>query len=298
MKGFVLAAALGVLASGGCARSLDQRSAGDDRSVEELMRELGGEIPDHRLEAARALGRKGPEVVPRLIKALKDKDWKVRRGASDALAGLKADAKPAVPALIEALKDKEPWVRDGAATALGKIGPEAEAAARPLVEVLKDRELWLRESAIVALQAVTKDKELLLQGAINAVMFPDTGWSVRRHAVGVLHRHGKHHKPAIPALIYVLENPGEGMWQSIQRVAQLLAELGAGDKAVPILVRMLKSDHQGTRRKAAEALGKLGKEAAPAIAALRDLAQKSKDKRIRAAAKQALEQIEGKKPKK
>ena len=258
----------------------------------------GDELPDRRLDAAKALASKGPDIVPTLIQALGHEDWKVRRSATDALAELKADAKPAVAALITALKDKDAWVRDGAAKALGRIGPDAAPAARPLVELLKDKDDWIRESAMVALPAVTKDEALLVQGAINAVMVPDTGWSVRRHAMGILRRHAKGHKQAIPALVYMLEHPGEGMWLSLTGVAQTLAAAGAGDKATPILARLLQSDHKGMRRRAAEALGTLGQDAAPALPALRKVAGKDKDERTRAAAKKALEQIAAKKPKK
>jgi len=289
----LVAAALAAMTTLGCARA-----AAPDKSVSQLVKELGAEIPDQRLDAAKALAKKGPEVAPALIKALKDKDWRVRRGATDALAALKEQAKDAVPALIEALKDKEPWVRDGAATALGRIGPDAEPAARPLVELLKDKDEWVRESAMTALPQVTKDKDILLQGAINAVMVPDTGWSVRRHAMGVFGRYAKDCKPAVPALVYMLEHPGEGMWMSIDRVAEILAGVGEAEKAVSLLTRLLESDDQGTRHRAATALGKLGKDAAAALPVLRTLAAQNDDERLRKAAAATVEQIEGKKPEK
>lgn len=67
------------------------------------------------------------DAVPRLIRALKDKDPLVRLRAAGAL-GIGPVAKDAVPALIEALKDKDGNVRLLALSALGKIGPAAVPA--------------------------------------------------------------------------------------------------------------------------------------------------------------------------
>jgi len=71
--------------------------------------------------------------VEGLIKALKHKDFEVRKNATDALGEI-GDVR-AIEPLIQALKDKGRGVQKYAAKALGEIG---EPAVEPLIEALKD----------------------------------------------------------------------------------------------------------------------------------------------------------------
>jgi len=219
---------LGAFLSSSCACAPPSTGGLEGKSEKELLRAFGAELPDERLAAAKALAAKGPEVVPRLIQALGDRDWRVRRSATDALAALKADAKPAVAALTKALKDKDAWVRAGAAVALGRIGPEAKEGAPALAEAAVDGDLWVRKCALESLGrgGVTEDKELLLRAAVSAMAIRECGWAAKRFAMDILNRHGKDHKPAIPALLRVLEAPPEGMWDGTPRVVELLAGMG------------------------------------------------------------------------
>ena len=278
---------LAVLASG---------AAAGERSATELLRAFRAELPGERLEAAREMAKKGPEAVPKLIEALRHSDWRVRRSATDALAELKADAKPALSALIKALKDEDTWVRAGAAVALGRIGQEAKDAAPALAEAAADGDLWVRKCAMETLARgkVTTDKALLLRAALSVMAVRESGWAAKRFAMGVLTRHGKGHKPAIPVLLRILEDPPEGMWDGTPGVVELLASMGAADKAVPHLIRLLKPERRTVPRKAADALAKLGEAARPAIPALKILAEKSIDRGARDAAKKVLEKLEGK----
>jgi len=285
---------LGAFLSSSCACAPPPTGGMEGKSEKELLRAFGAELPGKRVEAARAMAKKGPEVVPKLIEALKHSDWRVRRSATDTLAALKADAKPAVAALIGALEDKDPWVRAGAAVALGAIGTDAKEAAPALAEAAVDDDLWVRKHALESLARgkITEDKELLLKAAVGAMAVRESGWAAKRFAMDILNRHGKDHRPAIPALLRVLEAPPEGMWDGTPRVVEFLAGMGAADKAVPPLIELLKPERRTVPRKAAEALGKLGKPAAPALPALRTLAEKAVDKGAREAAKKAIEQIE------
>jgi HEAT repeat protein len=278
--------------SSACAPPPTAPTAG--RSEKALPAAFAAELPDERLEAARAMAKKGPTVVPRLIEALKHRDWRVRRSATDALAELKADAKPAVPALTKVLKDRDPWVRAGAAFALGRIGPDAREAAPALAEAAVDEDLWVRKHALELLAGggVTDDKELLLKAAMGAMAIRESGWAAKRFAMDILNRYGKGYKPAIPALLRVLEAPPEGMWDGTPRVVELLDGMGAGDKAVPHLIKLLDPKRRHVPRKAAEALAKLGRPAAPALPALRTLAKEGVDKGSREGAQKAIEQIE------
>ena len=75
--------------------------------------------------------------MPALIKALKDDDCKMRRGAADAVGEIGPEARDAVPALINALKGDGYSVPLSAAHALGAIGPEAKEAIPALTEIAK-----------------------------------------------------------------------------------------------------------------------------------------------------------------
>jgi HEAT repeat protein len=294
MRRLLIPGLTGALLASACARAAEKYDPAEDkRPVNELYKAMADELPDVRLRAARALGAKGPKVLPVLTKALKDKDWRLRRSATDGLAEMGGDANSAVAALAEALKDGDAWVRDGAASALAKVGKDVPAAARALAGAVTDRDPWVRESAMSALPRVTQDRDILLPAAVAAIKVRHSGWNVRRHAVGVLGRFGKGYGPAIGALLDMLEHPSEGMWDCTTSGVDVLTKLGAEEKAIPILLKMLKEKRRGSRRVAAAILGKMGAKAKPAVEALKEIAEKDPDKGIREVAKASLEQIAG-----
>ena len=277
MKRLLLAALLTALVPGTGACAPAPGTTADSRSPKQLLEAFAAELPDERLAAAKAMAAKGPEIVPKLTAALAHKDWRVRRSATDALAELKADAKPAVPALARALEDKDPWVRAGAAAALGRIGADAKAAAPALAKAAAEPDLWVRTCALESLArgTVTDDKELLLRAALGAMAIRESGWAAKRFAMNILNRHGKQHKPAVPVLLRLLEDPPQGMWDGTPKVVEMLVAMGAKDKVVPLLVKMLDPDLRGEPRRAASMLASLGKDAAPALPALRVVAAKA-----------------------
>lgn len=291
MKRFVLAGLAGVLlASAGV--SAAPKPVVDDRSVEELVKAMGGELSYDRMMAAEALAAKGPGVTGVLIEALASKDRRVRRSATDGLAKLGEEAKAAVPALTKAMGDSDAWVRDGAAAALGAMKAEAAPAAKALAKACTDEDPWVRLNAIGALKSATQDKELLLSAAIGLLKIPATCWRSRGGALDVIAKHGKDHKPAIPALLFVLESPSEGMWDCSAKAVELLVGMGAGKQAVPILIERLKDTYRSGPRRAADKLALLGKDAKAAIPALKEIAEKAEDPRDREGAQKALEKIE------
>ena len=292
MKRPIAAALACVLVTVSAGRAAKEDPAKDKRTTGELIRALGGELPYERLRASKALGARGPKVLPAVLKALKAKDWKVRRGAADALGAMGADAKAAVPDLAKALKDKDAWVRAGAAAALGRVGPLPAESAKALAGLAADPDSWVREEAVNSLRSATKDKAILLPAAIAAVKVRDSGWGVRRHAMSILWQHGRAHKPAAPALIEMLKHPSEGMWDSSGRAVEMLVGLGEGAKAAPIVAKWLTSKNRGMTRRAAGCLATIGAAAASAIPALKAVAETDKDKGNREAAKKAIEQIE------
>jgi HEAT repeat protein len=61
------------------------------------------------------------DVVPSLVRALRDPDANARRRAADCLGRINRDTQDALPALIETLKDPNQQVRQSATAALRRI---------------------------------------------------------------------------------------------------------------------------------------------------------------------------------
>jgi predicted Ser/Thr protein kinase len=107
------------------------------RPVMDWLAALQSPRREQRLEAARALARRGRDGVPQLIVALKSQDTEVQVLAATALGQIGSDANTAVPALSEAASGADPLVRVFANYALARIDwmdPAAVAALRKSAE--------------------------------------------------------------------------------------------------------------------------------------------------------------------
>jgi HEAT repeat protein len=95
--------------------------------IRRLIAKLSDEDRFERVEAARQLGRLGPEAtaaVPALLRALGHQDKWLRVAAAQALGSLGPAAEPVGPvafALRRAMQDEDPDVRNAAAEALQKV---------------------------------------------------------------------------------------------------------------------------------------------------------------------------------
>jgi len=132
-----------------------------------------------RRAAVEALGKTGePQALLALIQALRDKDEDVRQAAAWALG--KLGDRQAVPALLEVLKNWDWQVRRAAAWALGEIGdPQAVPA---LIEALRDKDWLVREAAEEALGKIGEPQALL--ALLEALK--DEDWRVRQAAAWAL----------------------------------------------------------------------------------------------------------------
>lgn len=101
--------------------------------------------------------RPASQVVPTLIKALKDPAGKVRHRAGVSLSVFGERALPALQQLIENLESIDPDTREGAAVALKSIGPQARAAASALRRMVKSGEFYEQLVAKRALRAILRD---------------------------------------------------------------------------------------------------------------------------------------------
>ena len=247
-------------------------------SIPDLIETL--RLPDRaaRESVAKTLAVAGPEAVKPVIRALRERDPKVRGGAAFALETMGGKAGEAVPTLIAALSDPEPpddpctrrgpsfddWVRgdeprpSAYEAALRAIGPAAVPA------LLKQLDRPDRQAQAIA---------------VRALGFLDSDYT---YAV-------------VPRLIALL-----GVRDLRLEAASALGCLRAR-KAVPPLIAGLKDSDPAFRARAAETLGRIGWERqmaqysawtttrgaiAPLAAALKD-----PDPRVRAAAARALTDI-------
>ena len=161
--------------------------------------------------------------------------------------------KTVVSKLIIALKDSDSDVRKASADALGKIGPAAKKAVPALIAVLRDSNWKVHKTSADALGKIGLEAVPALIAALK-----DSNWIVRYASADALGKIGPSAKEAVPALIAALKD-NDSYWQA--------------------------------RSAAAEALGKIGhfaKEAVPTLS----VALKDSDRRVRTAAKKALEAIQ------
>jgi HEAT repeat protein len=97
-----------------------------------------GAVVDLPRSAAGSLAQIGPAAIPALKTALQDENPQVRRQAARALGKMGPDAEPAVPELTAAMNDTDAMVREAAAQALGKIGPAAAPAIPALIKAMEE----------------------------------------------------------------------------------------------------------------------------------------------------------------
>jgi len=180
---------------------------------------------------------------------------------------------------IARLADPNHDVRIAAADALREIGAPAAAAVPELQKALVDRHPTLRQAAARALGQIG-DKSASVISALRQSL-QDSELAVQLAAAWSLHKLDPDGKHYIPVLKRTMES-GEG------GTIVAVGNLGPGaDWAVPTLTKLLGHHRPGVRRLAAEALAKIGPDAA-ARAALEQRAARDADDRVREAASAAL----------
>ncbi len=239
--------------------------------------------------AANASGPANEHAINALLKEL-DRNQSYRQ--ETVVTSLVEIGTPAVAGLIERLGPSADLdVRQRAATILGRIGPEARDAMAALIESVVDRDRDMRNGAIRALKQI--DPHWLTHEATRQAIpmliekLGSRSDGVRNTAKLVLSTIGA---PAVPDLIRALSNAEDDQHQGL--AAETLGRIGAdAASAVAPLNQALNSDHLHVRRLAAEALGRIGAAAEPAVT---NLLKKLADDNlaVRGMAAKALAQIE------
>jgi len=269
-------------------------------SVPTLIKALGDNESEVRMNAAEALGRIGPEAkeaVPALIRALDDSDEEVRIAAAHAIAkvlieaselvpiligtldnsnarvrktavemlgDIGSEAKEAAPYLMKALGDSDYGVRGSAAEALGKMGAGAKEAVPTLVKALGDDHPFVRVNAAEALGKIGTEAKGTIPALIKAL--GDSDYGVRRVAIDMLQDMGPPAKEAVPELIKAL---GDAMYSVRWRAASALAAIGpCPNHLTPQLISLLNDADARVRIGAVQALESMGSEAEDAVPAL------------------------------
>jgi HEAT repeat protein len=238
--------------------------------------------------AAKALGDIGPAAaaaVPDLIRTLRTIrvcDW-TDSYRDQALVRL---GELAVPALIEALRDETR--REIAGLILCQIGRPAMPA---IVRSLKDADPEVREEAAKTLRVIAvwhrraPDDVPLLVDALR-----DDSAFVRMQCSEGLGELGKAARPAIPALIEAIRDDDSGVrGRAFSALGKILQD---DSRLIPLTVDALRDRTPWIRESAARRLGYFGPEARSAAPALVKLLEHESIPGVRAAASEALKQIQ------
>jgi HEAT repeat protein len=279
------------------------RGAKRDPTVWSILIEALKECSSPKL-AADQLAMIGPPVVPLLVKALKDKDPRVRAGAAEALGqmlkpplmrayspdepfGIRVGAAaasaaalaPAAPGLAEALQDPDSTVRNQAAITLALIAPNDKRPVPILVQLLQGADEPLREAALAALDGMGESAKDAVP-TVERVLATDKDPHAAAQAAHVL---------ASTAGAAACEPLARAIADSKEDFVPQSAATAMGRlwPACPQTIPTLTGTFGGVESVAftsARALGKIGKPAMPALTA----ALKSADPNTRQAAAEAF----------
>jgi hypothetical protein len=288
----------------------------DAMSMDEVGEALRCPVAYWRYLAGGSLSRRGADGLKMAVAGFGDDDWRVRSACCDALtfvqpAGAQGDdAVPpietggaVVSRLTALLFDENAWVRCRAAGALGAIGRADTPAAAALARAAIDPDPWVRSAALGAIEKVTDDPRVLVNAARDALQVPSSSFSVTGKSLALIEKHGADDKKLIPALVFAVEHPGEGMWaHGLNKAMALLADLDSGGaKAVSAIAKVAAGGYaydrlRGNPRKTAiDLLGKMGANAASAVPVLEGIVAGSNEKEeaLREAAEAAIGEIGG-----
>jgi HEAT repeat protein len=208
----------------------------------------------------------GPEsaasVVPALLMALTDADPVRAAGATKLLGELPIPSTRAISSLVEALGHECSRVRLAAAEQLLRIGPEATQAAGALRQCLRDDDTYVSVTAAAALGTVAPDDPeflAVLKGALRA-----NDPSVRLRSVNYLKALEPAATAAVEELVRAIDDDSDAVSTTAADALQRM-----GPKALPALAdRLIRCTKPRARKSAADALAKLGTASSGAVGAL------------------------------
>jgi HEAT repeat protein len=266
------------------------------------MRVLGVEAIGWQVRLA-YLPDNGKEILPRLIKIMKDDEPEVRRAALSAIGAIAQEENElALSALIEALKfedagklkGNEMPVAASAAFFLKDVGTNAKRAIPALVEATRAKDSDLAGQAARALGRICgHDPDDTVVSAIMAVLMDKDRGDVRVWAADALTRFGPKAKKTIPDLLAELQK-AEGL-PPLTCLYVLFEIAPTDERVISALIAQLEDGKPiDDRRYAAELLGRIGPPAKEAVPALRRAIPKDTDSANNAWLKLTIDQAIGK----
>jgi HEAT repeat protein len=263
---------------------------GPAKEVLKVEKQLTDRDAKVRARAAWDLGQMGAtDSVPALTQALEDPSSAVRANAAASLWKLGAASKPAIPALRGRLEDRSGVVVGNAAGALRKLGvPMAELvpAYRRLLAMPDCK------SVVIGLKALANEvpPNELFDAAWECAEAPGADFDTRRDAREALRKIvDRRDRVMVPTILATLERLG------VRDGSVLISAIASLDppvkEAVPVLVELLDSGNESTRKSAISGLGRMGSTALPAVPRLVDILQSGTVPEARVGAAEALGRI-------
>jgi HEAT repeat protein len=278
------------------ARDLGALGSAAARAVNDLAATLRDPNDEVRGEAAAALALIGPDAVAPLIRGLGAANPpEARELAAHALERIGPKANAAVPPLIKALDDKNPRVRKEVVSALGRINDKS--AVGPLVRRFKsDPDDLVRLEIVGSLADLGPKAAAAIPVLIDEMRQMEHDLRFDFILPDALAWIGSE---AVRPLTEVLNNPKESpVVRSRAAYAFFRMALASGRKttlpAVPALTRAVRDPDLYVRVRSMWALGAMGPLAKDAIPALK-AAQADPNGSVRRAATEALKRIGGSK---
>jgi HEAT repeat protein len=219
--------------------------------------------------AQHALSRIGQPAVRPLMDALESPKENAREQAAAALAAMETPPTDALPALLKRLHDSGKGVRRNVARALGRIGKNAKRTIPEILDLAKnDVDEIVRYEAIAAAAMMDEDGKIAIPACIQALK--DKSPYVRSSASASLGNYHAKAESAVAALILGLDDQGS-------HLVAVTPDMG--------LPRLVRDD-------VAEALGRIGRTAAPALPKLRKMLHSDNDEENVAIVAQAILRID------
>ncbi len=292
-------------------------------AADRLARHLKDEYYDVRTDLRATLVAIGKPAVPALREALKDPHWHSRMNALLALEAIGPDGGLSEDELRPLLRSDSSEIVKLACRMLGQVarpgrelvlelaalldGEAADEAKVALSSLLGKPSDEAREAA-QALEPLHRDATgdrlallsgLMAQAGIEAgfdkvlARYESDRAAYNEWFCKTLEKSGFPAATVMPVLVREIGAAAKAPepWP----LARLCIEAGRygaeAAPAVPVLTEVLKHEGEGARRYAAQSLGKIGKAAAAALPALRELAGNDPDSRVREWAAEAVKEI-------
>ena len=249
--------------------------------------------------AAQAIGNMGPDALPTLAGMLTHSDKYVRRNAVWAMGKLGPLARPALTDLCAGLKNSDPRTASGAAQALGNIGADAAEAVPALAEAMRGTNIVLCRLAAKALSQIgTPALSTLIAHLQHSDPF------VRGESAMAIGWVGPLARSAVPFLTQVVRGPRPSLCQTPspmttprpgkKKPSEDDVWQGDSETITPAQTPAQEpsTSEDSCRAYAAQALGRIGPNAAAALPDLREAARTGPEP-LRLLAQQAVRLIEG-----